>query len=128
LWKTGIHERDAPELYRLIERFNVEIDTIIVEGIRDEDALRRIGYEGCILRLSRTRGVLGLSLVIRKEHRHEKILILTDFDRRGEELYRKIKNELESVNVKIDEKLRIELKKILEKYSLKTIESIKSLL
>jgi len=128
LWKTGIHERDAPELYRLIERFNVEIDTIIVEGIRDEDALRRIGYEGWILRLSRTRGVLGLSLVIRKEHRHEKILILTDFDRRGEELYRKIKNELESVNVKINEKLRIELKKILEKYSLKTIESIKSLL
>ncbi|RLE63818.1 MAG: hypothetical protein DRJ38_06660 [Thermoprotei archaeon] len=110
------------EIRRIIEEMNKNVDVVIVEGVHDESVLRSLGYRGEILKFSSFRGVLSISDFLEREFSRKSVLILTDYDRRGEMINKRIKKALESSYVKIEERLRKELKILLLKYSMKTIE------
>lgn len=75
-----------PENYKrfleLIDKLREFEGALIVEGLRDEVALRNLGVRAEIIRLSR----LPLSEVALIASSHKEVMILTDFDKKGEEL------------------------------------------
>lgn len=97
-----------------LERFERALDDlveaneaapIIVEGIRDEAALRKLGATGEILVHNRGLGVLSLADKLRGQPR---IIILYDWDRKGGQLAQLLRQQLGGV-VRLDEEIRREL-------------------
>jgi 5S rRNA maturation endonuclease (ribonuclease M5) len=72
----------AEEALTEVKELAFEGVPILVEGKRDAEALRRLGIEGKILELSSG----GPMLSFLEGLKYTKILILTDFDDKGEEL------------------------------------------
>jgi len=72
------------KLQKLIDRIRYESQegaVIVVEGIRDRDSLRKIGITGPILCLQNSRkNALGF---VEELHDVKEVIILTDFDREG---------------------------------------------
>ncbi len=95
---------------------------IIVEGRRDEVALRNLGVETGIIRLSR----LPLAEVALIASQYHEVMILTDLDRKGEELARKLARYLEGYKCRVDTETREELKRIARK-DIKGIEELAGL-
>ncbi|NJF25402.1 toprim domain-containing protein [Thermococcus sp. Bubb.Bath] len=112
-----------PENYK---RFLELIDTlrefegaIIVEGPRDEVALRNLGVRAEIIKLSR----LPLSEIALTASQYREVMILTDFDRKGEELAKKLLSYLSGYPCRVDSRTRKELKKLAKK-DIKGIEDL----
>jgi len=61
---------------------------IIVEGKRDRIALKRLGLEGKIILLHRGQNIYEFCEDILKKY--EKVILLIDWDKRGEQLYQKV--------------------------------------
>lgn len=61
---------------------------IIVEGKRDKEALREIGFDGQIITIHSGKSLYEFSENIAS--RYEKVILLIDWDEKGEELYSKI--------------------------------------
>jgi 5S rRNA maturation endonuclease (ribonuclease M5) len=79
------------KVLNLIESLkNEESAIILVEGQNDLAALRKLGIEHTIKKMSGKRIFDNLSSLKGKN-----IIILTDFDRAGCNLFKKIRNELE---------------------------------
>ncbi len=91
---------------------------ILVEGKKDEEALRSLGIAGRIVKISQMR-----YSDIYDELREEDVVILTDWDEEGE----RIKNELKRVLCKADVQIREELIKTVGKFASK-IEEIPTVL
>lgn len=68
---------------------------IIVEGKRDKKALREIGFEGEIITLHSGKSIYEFSETI--ANRFEKVILLIDWDEKGEELYSKIGKNLQGM-------------------------------
>ena len=98
------------ELKNLVEKMNEEISCVIVEGRKDKEALTRIGYKGGIIYADRFKKVKG------------KVVILTDFDREGKEIAKRIKRNVGEKNV--DNFFRNEFRKILKSIGRDDIQSI----
>jgi len=94
---------------------------IIVEGRKDERALRELGVEGIIIRLNVGDSVFktceGLSRTYRK------VILLTDWDRRGGHLAKLMREGLEANGVQYDDGIRAKLA-ILTKKDIKDVESL----
>lgn len=91
-----------------------------MEGPRDEVALRNLGgVRAEIIRLSR----LPLTEVALIASSHKEVMILTDFDRKGEELAGKLLRYLEGYPCRVDSETRRELKRIAKK-DIKGIEEL----
>ncbi len=96
---------DTPgERLRLIDRVLEEIErdtqegVVLVEGRRDEAALEGLGVEAEFVRLCGN----GRRLVESVEHvsrRYETAVLMTDWDRQGDELVDEVKPMLESYGV-----------------------------
>ena len=65
---------------------------IIVEGIRDAGALSRLGIEKNVVTLNR--GVSILTFCEQISRKSKKAIVLTDWDRRGGQLARMLKESL----------------------------------
>jgi 5S rRNA maturation endonuclease (ribonuclease M5) len=113
------------EISTIIARLKKEKDAVIlVEGKRDRDALRKRGVRSSIVTISQKKIYdLTLDLVKRKK----KIIILTDFDAHGTELFRKYRKELEILGAEIDTYYYTELKFYLKKF-ISSIEHIDTFL
>ncbi len=61
---------------------------IIVEGKRDRIALKRLGLKGKIIQLHRGQSIYEFCEDILKKY--EKVILLIDWDKRGEQLYQKV--------------------------------------
>jgi 5S rRNA maturation endonuclease (ribonuclease M5) len=94
---------------------------IVVEGIRDVEALRRLGIAKNVVALNRGISVFSFSERISKEHR--KAVILTDWDRRGGQLARMLKEALMANGVEVIDRIRTQIV-ILSKKEVKDIESL----
>jgi 5S rRNA maturation endonuclease (ribonuclease M5) len=88
------------KLEKILEKLRGE--WIFVEGKKDKEALKHLGFEN-ILTIS---GNLRQSC--RKVHA-EKVFVLTDLDRRGDQLAMMAKDELESNSVRADLEARKKL-------------------
>jgi 5S rRNA maturation endonuclease (ribonuclease M5) len=75
---------------------------ILVEGRKDEEALRRLGVEGRIVRI-KTGGKSFLGVATQIEHEKlPKVILLLDFDRRGKQATNRMRRMLEHAGVKVD--------------------------
>ena len=92
---------------------------IVVEGPRDEVALRNLGVRAEIIRLSR----LPLSETALIASSFGNVMILTDFDSAGEELAGKLLRYLEGLPCRVDSKTRRELKGIVKR-DIKGVEDL----
>jgi 5S rRNA maturation endonuclease (ribonuclease M5) len=94
---------------------------IVVEGIRDVEALRRLGIEKNVTSLSK-----GISLFAFCEELSRSwggVIVLTDWDRKGGRIARKLKDALEANGARAVEDYRARLA-ILAKKDIKDVESL----
>ena len=73
---------------------------IIVEGMKDRRALTEVGITNPIIMINGPKP--GLYNVVESAAQHKQIIILTDFDKKGKELYGKLKKDLCKNGVEID--------------------------
>jgi 5S rRNA maturation endonuclease (ribonuclease M5) len=96
---------------------------VIVEGRRDAEALRLLGIRSNVVTLSR--GVSLLTFCETISRRWSSVVILTDWDRKGGQLARRLKEAFVSNGTKVNDTVRMELV-ILAKKEVKDIESLPS--
>ncbi len=93
-----IYERDeiALKIREFIESLNQESKggaMVIVEGKKDEIALRRVGFNGDILIYNNFKGIINFVDYVSRRGR--KVILLLDRDRKGRALTSKILRKLE---------------------------------
>lgn len=108
-------EKNHKQLQRLLEK--LKQSWIFVEGKKDKQALRAFECEN-VLTIS---GNLLLSCN-QVQGKTDEVVILTDLDRRGEELAKKAKQELEGCSIRAEIETRKKLAGILK---LRYFEDIK---
>ena len=104
---------------------------VVVEGINDVKALRELGFTGDIEKVNRGWGMPKLVTYLYEKYgiRNEvdgggSIILLMDWDRTGGRLQKLLRERLESLDVKVDEALRIELMKSMKPEG-RTVESLR---
>ncbi len=93
---------------------------IIVEGRRDESALRSLGINGHVMTAS-YRSALDLAEDVSRKF--SQIIMLTDWDEKGEEMALNIEQHLRSVGSRADMDIRSRLKRLVRK-EIKDVESL----
>ncbi len=94
---------------------------IIVEGKKDVEALKSLGVERKIIKIKRGKSIFRIIEELRGKH--DKVIILTDWDSSGRRLCYKIKKACESNIIEYDVEYRKTLIKFLKK-EVKDVESI----
>ena len=92
----------------------------IVEGRRDELSLRSLGLSGPVIMASRRP---ALDLAEETSRRYSHIILLTDWDGKGDEMCRLIEMHLRSLGSRPDTEIRSQLKKLVKK-EIKDVESL----
>ena len=105
------NKRELKEKYKKLRRLlrKMEKSVILVEGKRDRNALERLGCDRVITISGRIRNVCE-SL----EGEDGRIIVFTDLDRRGNEMARKAREELEGCSLEVDCETRVLLARILK--------------
>ncbi|MDQ1261473.1 MAG: hypothetical protein QG575_654 [Euryarchaeota archaeon] len=93
---------------------------VIVEGRRDLQALRALGLPGPVIMASRRS---ALDLAEDAARCYAQIILLTDWDDKGDEMCRTIEFHLRSVGSRPDNEIRSRLKKLVKK-EIKDVESL----
>jgi len=93
---------------------------IIVEGRRDRESLRALGALGPIIMASQ-KPLLSLAEDVAEEHRE--IIVLTDWDDKGEEMALQIERHLRCSGSRGDMEIRSRLKRLVKK-EIKDVESL----
>ncbi|MHC1611048.1 MAG: toprim domain-containing protein [Candidatus Methanospirareceae archaeon] len=112
------------ELERVIKEMDDFVDAIIVEGIRDKEALEELGITKEILMCSSRPDTEFVDYL---SSRHKKVAILTDYDRAGKEFNRRLSTQLERAGIKVENGYRGRIGRILGLRGMKCIESVNSL-
>ena len=103
-----VSEQEILELKEFIFQLNsIEKGVVIVEGKRDSDALRKIGYIGRVLEFHRFSGMVDFTDSVAK---FERLIILFDRDKKGRTLTQKTIQLLQrrtKVDLTFKKKLRI---------------------
>ncbi|ATU09202.1 hypothetical protein BKM01_01680 [Methanohalophilus portucalensis] len=110
------------ELLKELIKCSDEGDIILVEGKRDVSSLRSLGIHGIIKKVTHI-PLLDLSEKLRDMDRC--VIILTDWDRRGNILADKISSDLEYMDVDVDTSIRNRLVSLVQK-EIKDVESLDS--
>ena len=99
------------EVYELIDKLKNVL--VIVEGKKDKKALEEVGFRKVVS--------LNKSLYeVVEEINEKKVLVLTDLDKKGKQIYGKLKKDLNKKGVVVDDKLR----NLLFKTKLRQIEGL----
>ncbi|MGC9514741.1 toprim domain-containing protein [Methanocrinis sp.] len=93
---------------------------MIVEGERDERSLRELGVEGPVVRAAR-RPALDVAEEAARDYRD--VVVLTDWDRAGEELARRMEQHLQPTRARVDLDTRERLKRMVRR-EIKDVESL----
>ncbi|HXV66177.1 MAG TPA: toprim domain-containing protein [Nitrosopumilaceae archaeon] len=94
-----VSEQEIQDLRNFVRLLNSKSDSaVIVEGKRDSEALRRIGFTGNVLEFHKFR---GLRKFVDMVSEYNTLIILLDRDRKGRYLTTKIIEQLER-RIKID--------------------------
>ncbi len=92
----------SEEIKEEIEQLKQSGTIIIVEGIKDKRTLSQLGLKN-IFTLSRKP---IFSIIEELAEKKKPVTILTDFDKKGKELYQKLNSSLQKLGVKIDNSFR----------------------
>lgn len=120
--------KDAVRRYELIERVLQDLmemsdagAVIVVEGRNDKSALRNLGICGAI---ESPGGQSLLHFTDSLASNYDSVIVLTDWDRRGNQLSAQIVRYLQSHDVAIDTGMRSRLKKLVQK-DIKDVQGLK---
>ncbi|MEM3695134.1 MAG: toprim domain-containing protein [Candidatus Bathyarchaeia archaeon] len=100
---TRLKEKEE-KILQILEQINEEAakgKPIIVEGKRDVEALKKLAVEGKIITAKAGKTLLELVAELEETGAKEVILLL-DFDRRGKELMKNLKQHLEKARIKLN--------------------------
>lgn len=86
---------------------------IIVEGKNDEAALRKLGAKGEIIRLNIGLSILNFCEQVASDH--DEVIILPDWDKKGIQLFKKLKRDFKYTNVKTVKKFWRDFKRFCSK-------------
>jgi 5S rRNA maturation endonuclease (ribonuclease M5) len=115
-----VSEQEILELKEFVFQLNATKNgVVIVEGKRDSNALRNIGYTGKILEFYRFTGMINFTDSVAK---YERLIILFDRDKKGRQLTEKTTQLLQR-RTKIDLTFKRKLKEI-TKGKIKFIEQL----
>ena len=95
--------RKAEQVSQLIQELAVEVEKgipVIVEGKRDEIALRKLAVRGSIICVKNCRRNLADFAYEIQEKGYKEVILLMDFDRRGREWTKKLNEYLEYAKIK----------------------------
>ncbi len=113
------------ELCEVIHEMDGSVDAIVVEGVHDREALEELGVTTNIEIYSV--GYNYTSFVEYLMKRYRRVTILTDYDRAGKKLNRRLTARLEREGVKVERHYRDKIGRILGFRGIRNIESITSL-
>ena len=97
---------------------------ILVEGRKDREALRLLGFKGIILLINKGKSLSNVADNIAMKY--EKIIILTDWDKKGNFLAERMKVLLEDNDVECDMEIRRKLSSLLRSH-ITTVEELISI-
>jgi len=100
------------EVRLLLSDMGKYVDLILVEGPRDLEAIRGLGYPGRAETLSQI-GVQSNDLVNALAENCLNVLVLTDFDEKGRALERRLTNMFEKAGVKVEKGMRRRLGRLM---------------
>lgn len=111
------------DLSSVLEEVERAGDTIVVEGLRDVEALLRLGFHGTIEVCSRV-GVSEGDLVEDLFRLGGAIVVLTDFDDEGRRLNRRLSRLLELRGVMVRRRLRRAVGRLMAVLGVHAIEAL----
>ena len=114
-------------LRELLANISSLTDVVVVEGPRDVEALRRLGYQGELV-ISSQIGVNDYDLMNQLSIRYRRILILTDFDQEGASQSQKFSKILEHEGVIVEQGLRRRVGKLMAGLGVYAIEDIDNMI
>lgn len=116
-------EEELEGILEVLERIKREDEDIpiIVEGKKDVEALKALGIKRKMIKIKKGKTIFRIIEDLREKH--EKVIILTDWDSSGGKLCYKIKKACESNAIKYDVEYRKRMMKFLKK-EVKDVESI----
>jgi 5S rRNA maturation endonuclease (ribonuclease M5) len=112
-------------LSRIVEELSHCVEQgvpILIEGKKDEEALKQLGIEGKIIKVSGS-GLKLFEIAEMATESSSKVIILTDFDKKGEILAKKLSEDIQSLGSHPDLSIRRKIMNISRKY-IKDIESL----
>ncbi|HOV51806.1 MAG: hypothetical protein A4E44_01504 [Methanosaeta sp. PtaB.Bin018] len=119
--QRGTYDLEAlEELIASLHEASCEGAAIIVEGRRDEMALRSLGLPGPVIMASRRS---ALDLAEDAARNFPRIVLLTDWDEKGDEMAKKIEMHLRSAGLKPDIEIRSRIAKLVRK-EIKDVQSL----
>ena len=86
------------ELLQMIEKLSDSGKTIIVEGKKDKAALEKLGVKNKIFTINKPLFAVAEEIAAKSKD----VVILTDLDKKGKELYGKLSTMLQRLGVRID--------------------------
>jgi 5S rRNA maturation endonuclease (ribonuclease M5) len=111
------------EAKELLSEISGLVDVVIVEGPRDAESLKRLGYAGEIVTCAAT-GVNDYDLMTEVSGKYRRVLILTDFDQAGLTLNLRFTEILEHEGIKVEKGLRRMVGRLTAALGIYAIESM----
>jgi 5S rRNA maturation endonuclease (ribonuclease M5) len=115
------------EMKELLSEISELVDIVVVEGSRDVESLKRLGYTGEIITCAAT-GVNDYDLMTEVSEKYGSVLILTDFDQEGTILNKRFAEMLEHKGVKVEKDLRRMVGRLTASLGIYAIESVDNLM
>jgi 5S rRNA maturation endonuclease (ribonuclease M5) len=110
------------EVKNLLNEADDEIELILVEGSRDENALRFLGYHG-IVEVCAHIDQTEQDIAIKLSENVSRVLVLTDFDKKGKMKANRLSDLLEAEGVQVYRDTRRKIGKLMAILGIRTIES-----
>jgi 5S rRNA maturation endonuclease (ribonuclease M5) len=123
LYSNRVRKEYLKKLIELLNQIEYLVDVVLVEGLRDLKSLRNLGYSGEIVYCNQ-KGVSDYDLTDKICQQYNKVLILTDYDKEGEELEQHFRELFERKAIKVENGLRREVGRITAKLRVHAIESL----
>ena len=117
-------KREALErLSGLLEELSSSVDLVLVEGPRDVQALRSLGYSGEVATCSRVH-VSDVELAEIVAYANKNVLVLTDFDHEGDALNNRLSELIEHMGTVVERGLRAEVGRIMAVLNVRVVEAL----
>ena len=125
-WKHYL-ELEA-RLKDIIGEINYSVSAVIVEGKRDEEALRAAGLRSPVVQFASS-GLPVFAFVeeVVAGYKGSTVVVLLDFDQEGREMAERLAQELEEGGVKVERTLRGKIVQMLIREGIMRIEEIRLL-
>jgi len=95
---------------------------ILIEGKKDEKALKKLGIDGTFIKVSGS-GLKLFEIAEKSVKSSSKVIILTDFDKKGEQLAKRLAEDIQSLGSYPNLEIRRKIMGITRKF-IKDIESL----